>query len=153
MIAFRPLLQADFPLLRCWLSQPAVNRWYGFDDFGAHPSAAQIHAKFGPKLTNPSMHACIIMLDGRSIGYVQTYPQGAGMGLDLFIGEVALHNQGLGTQILRQLTDQIFARTSTLSISVDPAPDNHRAIRAYQKAGFIEVSRTKVACLMVLSRP
>ena len=46
-------------------------------------------------------------------------------------------NKGLGTALVRALVSHLFSDPAVTRIQTDPSPDNHRAIRCYEKAGFI----------------
>jgi aminoglycoside 6'-N-acetyltransferase len=47
---------------------------------------------------------------------------------------------GHGSAIVRQFVEELFAEGAPRVI-IDPHPDNARAIRAYEKAGFREIDR------------
>ncbi len=94
-----------------------------------------------------SVEPLIIELDGKPIGYLQSYdphleddhpyqdqPFGT-LGVDLSIGRPELVGVGHGSAILRQFVDELFAE-GTPRVIIDPDPANTRAIRAYEKAGF-----------------
>ncbi len=75
--------------------------------------------------------------EGQPIGYLQWYVQpNHTAGIDLFIGEAGLLNQGLGSQALRQFVALLIERHDPARIFIDPDPRNRRAIRCYEKAGF-----------------
>ena len=57
-------------------------------------------------------------------------------GLDQFIGEADMLGCGHGSGFIRTFIDQLFAR-GVPRIVIDPSPANPRAIRAYEKAGFV----------------
>jgi aminoglycoside 6'-N-acetyltransferase len=57
-------------------------------------------------------------------------------GIDQFIGEAGLLNQGIGTQAIRQFLALLVARHDPPRIVIDPDPRNRRAIRCYEKVGF-----------------
>ena len=76
---FRPLTEADLPLLWDWLNRPHVAAWWR--------------------------------------------------------GEVSI-DEGLGTAMVRQFTVRLMEDPAVTEIRVDPSPDNGRAIRCYEKAGF-----------------
>lgn len=65
-------------------------------------------------------------------------------------------NKGLGTQLVRALVELLFSDPSVTKIQTDPAPTNLRAIRCYQKAGFVQerliVTPDGPAAYMVQSR-
>src|SRR5690606_15207618 len=89
----------------------------------------------------------IVELDGRPIAYLQSYdphledghpyqdqPFGT-LGIDISIGPPEHVGKGHGSAIVRQFTDMLFEEGCP-RVVIDPHPDNRRAIRAYEKAGF-----------------
>ena len=90
----------------------------------------------------------IVSLDGRPFAYIQDYDPHAwpghhfadlpprSRGIDQFIGEPGLIGQGHGTAFIRAHVERLFAEGAP-AIGTDPDPDNARAIRAYEKAGFV----------------
>jgi len=44
----------------------------------------------------------------------------------------------LGTRLVRALVEILFADPAVTQVQTDPAPNNHRAIRCYEKAGFVQ---------------
>lgn len=137
--AFRPVVAADFPLLRAWRPQPHWVEWWGSvdadDDFPAE-AMADLH-------TAP----WIVEHEGRPLAYAQDYdthawpdhhfvhlPPGA-RGVDQSIGPPDMLGLGHGSAFVRAHCDRLFAAGAP-AIGTDPHPDNARAIRAYGKAGF-----------------
>ena len=57
-------------------------------------------------------------------------------GVDLFIGEPDYWGQGIGTSIMKIITQYLFNKKQAYSIILDPHIDNSRAIRCYEKVGF-----------------
>lgn len=142
---FRPVTPADLPLLERWLSEPHAKEWWG-DDVLA--SLEEIIEAAESIETEP----LIVELDGTPIAYLQVYdphleddhpyqdqPFGT-LGLDVTIGDPALLGKGHGSAMVRQFTDQLLAEGAPRVI-IDPHPENERAIRAYRKAGFLEIDR------------
>jgi aminoglycoside 6'-N-acetyltransferase len=106
---------------------------------------------FEEAMADPHTAAWIVELDGRAIAYAQDYdphawpghhfahlPLGA-RGVDQSIGPAELVGRGHGSAFVRQHCDRLFAKGAP-AIGTDPHPDNARAIRAYQKAGFANAS-------------
>lgn len=56
--------------------------------------------------------------------------------MDLYIGEPDMLDRGHGSALLRRQCDRLFA-AGVPAIGTDPHPDNIRARRAYEKAGFV----------------
>ena len=140
---FRSVIRADFPLLLRWRKAPDVLRWWGaWDDD---------EADFRSQYTNPNIAMWIVEQGGRPFAYIQDYdphawdphhfsylPPGS-RGIDQYIGEPDMLDRGHGTAFLRQHCDRLFAAGAP-AIGTDAHPDNLRARRAYEKAGFTAVS-------------
>ncbi len=107
-------------------------------------------------------------LTGRPIAYLQSYdphleddhpyadqPFGT-LGIDLSIGVPGMVGVGHGPAIVRQFVEELFAEGAP-RVVIDPHPDNARAIRAYEKAGFREIDRRTTiygdAVLMAVDNP
>ncbi len=147
-ITFRPLTTADFPQLLTWLQRPHVAEWWPGDH-----SAATVADEFSEMLDAESTtRASIIVLDGRDIGYIQSYvAMGSGegwwedvhdpgvRGIDQFIGEPDLLNRGIGAMMIRAFVERLFAAPEVTLVQTDPDPTNARAVRCYEKAGFHRV--------------
>jgi aminoglycoside 6'-N-acetyltransferase len=59
--------------------------------------------------------------------------------IDLFIGEIDYWNQGIGTKILSVFVNYLFEQLQAEKIVIDPHADNLRAIRCYEKCGFVKI--------------
>ena len=128
------------PLVRRWLGEPHVVRWWG-----------EAERQFGlvrGDLDEPAMDQFIVVTSGaRPFGYLQCYDpkswdhcsfgmQPAGTrGIDQFIGEADILDCGHGSAFVRSFIDRLLI-VGTPRIVTDPDPANTRAIRAYEKAGF-----------------
>lgn len=135
--AFRPVTTADLSLLRSWLATPEVARWW------PHPD--EQYADLVEHLAGDDMTMLIVSWRDRPFAYVQ-HANAHGWGdftrgfpadaraIDAFIGDPGMIGRGHGSAFLRLLALDLRQRYSALMI--DPAPDNLRAIRAYEKAGF-----------------
>lgn len=137
--ALRTATAEDLPLLGAWLRLPEVRRWWGDPDHEL--------GLLREDLNNPAMTMLLAFHDGRPFGYLQHYdvrawppayfahlPEGA-RAVDMFIGETDMLGGGHGPALLRQVAVQL-RRDGVPAIAIDPSPDNRRAVRAYEKAGF-----------------
>lgn len=137
--AFRAMTADDLPMIRDWLAEPHVAAWWG--------DAAEQFALVAGDLGDPAMKQFIVAADGRPFAYLQCYdpaawPQGglgvqpAGTrGIDQFIGDPAMVDRGHGSAFIRVFVDGLLENGTPRAVT-DPSPDNARAIRAYEKAGF-----------------
>jgi aminoglycoside 6'-N-acetyltransferase len=130
----------DLPLVRHWLGEPHVVRWWGQPD-------QQFDLVKGD-LDEPAMDQFIVTSDARPFGYLQCYdpecwdsflgPQPGGTrGIDQFIGEADMLDRGHGSGFIRSFVDRLLTDGAP-RIVTDPDPANARAIRAYEKAGFLK---------------
>src|SRR5215217_6475260 len=130
---------ADLPMIQRWLETPHVSEWW-------HDAVEQFELVSGD-LGHPDMAQFIVAADTRPFAYLQCYnlsawnvgfgPQPAGTrGLDQFIGEPDMLGCGHGSAFVRAFIEKLFAR-GVPRVVIDPRPNNPRAIRAYEKAGFV----------------
>jgi aminoglycoside 6'-N-acetyltransferase-1b/aminoglycoside 6'-N-acetyltransferase-2 len=165
-VTLRPMTADDLPLLHAWLRRAHVRQWWGDEAF---ETLASVAAKYLPRvLREDNVTPWIAMLGATPIGYCQAYvvagddfwpdeTDPGARGCDQFLGEDQLLGRGLGTELVRVLAETIFRDPAVTKIQTDPAPDNARAIRCYEKAGFrpLRVVHTPdgAALLMIQERP
>lgn len=146
LVTFRPLTTGDLPTLADWLSRPHVAEWWD-----SPVTLAEVEEEYGPVIagTVPT-RAFLALAEGEEIGFIQSYsPAGfhdhgwwldehdpGVRGIDQFLAHAEQLNQGLGTIMVRAFLAQVFADPAVTRVQTDPAPDNPRAIRCYEKAGF-----------------
>ena len=139
---FRPVTERDLPLLSRWLNEPHMREWWDEPE--------KELAEIREHMDSISVEPLIVEFDGKPIGYLQSYdphleddhpyadqPFGT-LGLDLSIGVPELVGKGHGSALLSQFVDELFEE-GTPRVVIDPHPTNARAIRAYEKAGFMPV--------------
>jgi aminoglycoside 6'-N-acetyltransferase len=139
MYEFRPMTPDDLPLLKRWLAAPHVVQWWG-------NTPEQFELVRGD-LEVEAMDQYVVTTNDRPFGYLQCYdpmvwpdnglgahPAGT-RGIDQFIGEPDLLERGHGSAFIRIFIERLLKAGSPRVIT-DPDPNNHRAIRAYEKAGF-----------------
>ena len=127
----RPVVDADLALVAGWRARPHVTEWWGEPD--VEPEA--------DKLADPNIDLWLVAHAGRPFAFIQDYrvhawdphpfrylPDGA-RGLDLFVGEPDMLDQGHGQAFLRQHVEALFARgvpagvtTHTLRTCAPAAP-------------------------------
>jgi aminoglycoside 6'-N-acetyltransferase len=138
---FRAVTPADLPLLARWRAQPHVRQWWG-------PPEVEEAAE---TLTDLRVAMWIVEHDGRPLAYAQDYsphdwadhpfahlPAGS-RGIDQYIGEPHMLDRGHGSAFIRPHVERLFDEGAP-AVGTDPHPDNARAIRAYEKAGFSTAS-------------
>jgi RimJ/RimL family protein N-acetyltransferase len=148
MCTFRKLDESDLELLFNWLQQPHVKEWW--DDGDDTIEKVRVHYSQEADIVN----RYILLKENQPIGYFQSYPEADNViGIDQFIGELSFINRGHGTEAVMNFTNLVKESDQPRAIIVDPDPENHRAIRCYEKAGFryqelVVGVDGKQACLM-----
>lgn len=61
--------------------------------------------------------------------------------LDIWIGEPAYRGQGHGAEMMRLAAARCFADPAVTAIVIDPLASNARALRFYERLGFVVVER------------
>jgi aminoglycoside 6'-N-acetyltransferase len=137
---FRPMSAGDLSLVKDWLARPHVVEWWGDPD-----------EQFGlvsGDMNEPAMDQYIVSTQQAPFGYLQCYrltdwnicfgsqPDGT-RGIDQMIGLPEMVGQGHGSGFIREFIEDLLAN-STPRVVVDPDPENARAVRAYEKAGFVK---------------
>jgi aminoglycoside 6'-N-acetyltransferase len=137
--AFRAMTADDLPTIRDWLAQPHVAAWWGDPE--------EQFALVSGDLGEAAMSQFIVVIADRPFAYLQCYdsaawpdgglgPQPNGTrGIDQFIGDPAMVERGHGSAFIGVFVDDLL-RNGVPRAVTDPNPDNARAIRAYEKAGF-----------------
>ena len=133
--------RADYLAMQDWFAEPELQEFVCCDekDEGIVP-LERIEEKYGGRVkAQKDVFPFFILSDSRPIGFIQYYMMDADtIGLDMWIGVKAERNKGYGTDALRQMVDLIHARHPWVtSIFIDPEIANKRAVRCYEKAGFI----------------
>lgn len=162
-IQFRPVTLADLTMLGEWMERPHWREWWGdpSEELGYVREMIE-----GRDSTRPFL----ILLGGEPAGYIQVWrmadamvepwlteapwlyqmPEGA-VGVDLSLAEAQNLNRGIGTAVLKRFV-AMLRDEGCKEIWIDPDPENIRAVRAYEKAGFRPVpgiADATGACLLM----
>ena len=139
---FRAMTADDLPLVRRWLEQPHVMEWWG-------DTNEQFELVSGD-LEVEAMDQFIVVLDDRPFAYIQCYDPWCGRSTawERTPGErEASTSSSASPTWSTAATDRPSSvpsssacwPTARRASSPIPTPDNARAIRAYEKAGFEKV--------------
>lgn len=142
---FVPLKESDIPLLHEWLNRKHVaDRWDG------PQSIEEVGGRYGLLINSTTVFPHLVYFNDTPFGYIQSYnafnssggwwtdqPEGT-WGVDQFIADEKFLGLGLGSEFVKAFTDELLKRAEVKKIITDPAPENAFAIRAYEKAGFIQ---------------
>jgi RimJ/RimL family protein N-acetyltransferase len=161
---FRPLTTADLPLLHAWIHRPHVAEWWG-----EPASAEDVAREVGAAIESSVLRPFLAYLDDVPIAFIQAYVVMTGdpewwpdetdpgaRGIDQFLANASDLGKGLGSELVAQFVARLFADPAVTKVQTDPSPENARAIRAYEKAGFRAVGQVDTpdgpALLMVIRR-
>lgn len=149
---FPPLTEADLALVRRWLLEPHVSRWWQDPPRATYPDDEL--EKYRRRIVGDDADPTVLFFirhRGRPIGFIQCYriddydEYGRALaldvpsaGIDLFIGEPESIGKGHGPALIRVfLREIVFARYDVAECVIGPSVKNLSAIRAYEKAGFV----------------
>ena len=149
-VTLRLMTERDLPMLHVWLNRPHIVEWWGGEE--ERPTFDEVPEHYLPRvMAEKSVTPFIAMLGKEPIGYAQSYVAlGSGdgwwedetdpgvRGIDQSLANPLHLNKGLGTKLVRALVELLFSDPAVTKIQTDPAPNNHRAIRCYEKAGFVQ---------------
>jgi aminoglycoside 6'-N-acetyltransferase len=142
----------DYKLMAKWLTTAELLDYY---EGRSNPFCLdKVIKKYAPRAKGEeAVIPCIIEHKEKPIGYVQYYcvdPDEYNVGdniniknyirphgMDLFIGETDNWNKGVGTIVVKSLISYLFENENADIILIDPQTWNERAIRCYEKSGFI----------------
>lgn len=154
MITWRKLTEDDFPLLRHWLLQPHVARWWNHET-----SVEAVERDFGPvaRGEEPS-EDLLVFEDGEPVGLVQRsrygdYPEyldeltpvlavdRESVSVDYLVGDPDRCGHGLGPRIISAVIAATWAEyPAAPSVVVPVAAANRASWRALEKAGLTRVA-------------
>ncbi len=132
----RPATDDDVDRLVAWHSDPEVSRYWDDETF--------TRDEIRERLARTEVDPWIVEADGEPVGYLQSWweeDEPRRGGLDGFLVPAA-RGRGLMPDAARALAQRLVD-DGWEYVTVDPYEWNERAIRAWAKAGFVEVERGK----------
>jgi aminoglycoside 6'-N-acetyltransferase-1b/aminoglycoside 6'-N-acetyltransferase-2 len=146
---FNPLVESNLPLMCDWLNSPHLQEWWREGEITLDAVCEKYLSRINNKDTAIPYLA---ILNGKPEGFIQYYSvtegnpnwwpdePGPGVyGIDTFIGDYNKLSRGFGTAMVKDFISFLFNELNANEVLVDPRPDNFRAIRCYEKAGFKQV--------------
>jgi len=146
-VRFDPVTAAHMDLLEDWLKRPHWREWWGDPETELSYIRDMIEGR-------DTSRPFIFHIDNEPLGYIQHWfighhqteewttdnpwlaelPSDA-IGVDLSIADPDRLSKGIGSHVLRTFANGLVA-DGWQTIIIDPDPENKRAVRAYEKAGF-----------------
>lgn len=151
-LVIRKMKKKDFSIMAQWLSTKAVLEFFG--DVNSPFTIQQVKQKYSPRIDGQvPIHPYIVEVNGEPIGFMQHYQLTQEVqteygypltlnvqGIDQLIGNPALYNKGIGTAMVKRFLIHLNT-LATARVVLDPAISNPRAIRCYEKCGFVKVKK------------
>jgi aminoglycoside 6'-N-acetyltransferase len=129
LTAVRPAGEEDADLLVRWHGDPEVARFWDDETF--------TREEMLERLARADVDSFIVEEGDRPVGYLQTWREGDAGGLDMFLIPGA-RGRGLGPDAARAVATDL-KRRGWPRVTVDPYTWNDAAVRAWRKAGFVDV--------------
>ncbi len=136
-VRLRPVLPEDVPVLAAILAEPDVTRWWpGYD-------AARVEEE----LLSADAETTVWVIEARPdraappvvVGAIQAWEEPneeyRHAGIDLFLATSA-QGRGFGPAAIFAVARWLIGHRGHHRLTIDPAADNERAIRAYASLGF-----------------
>ena len=92
------------------------------------------------RLARPDVTPYLVVEAGTPVGYLQVWGDAEQGGLDMFLVPTA-RGRGLGPDAAGAMARHLVEERGWARVTVDPYLWNVHAVRAWRKAGFIEVSQ------------
>lgn len=145
--------EADLRQHLKWMTDPdTMKYWDGMTVHYTYSMILEMYRDHQEEGVTP----CFVELNGKPIGYIQfcVIPDAEGyecpeeewakyfvpgeqiIGIDMFIGDTACRDRGIGTEMLSLLGNALFEKYGAGALVVDPKTHNARAIACYHKCGF-----------------
>ncbi|MDO9409494.1 GNAT family N-acetyltransferase [Patulibacter sp.] len=130
-VRLRPVARGDAPVLRGFLDEPAVGRWW------PQPPADEDFP-----FDEPDLVVLAIEVAGEVAGLIQfaeeLEPDYRHASIDVVLG-TAFHGRGLGPDAVRTVVRHLILDRGHHRITIDPTVANERAVAAYRRVGFRDV--------------
>jgi aminoglycoside 6'-N-acetyltransferase len=128
LTSLRPAGSDDVDRLVAWHADPDVARYWDGETF--------TRRQMEERLEREDVEAWIVEEATEPIGFLQVHPEG----LDMFLIPAA-RGRGLGPDAARAMAEHLVRERGRERVTVDPYAWNESAVRAWERAGFVEVSR------------
>lgn len=128
LTALRPAGAHDVDRLVAWHAEPEVARFWDDETFS--------RTQMKERLAREDVEAWIVEEAGEPVGYLHAHETG----LDMFLIPSA-RGRGLGPDAARAMAEHLLHEHGREQVTADPYAWNEGAVRAWERAGFVEISR------------
>jgi aminoglycoside 6'-N-acetyltransferase len=130
MTSVRPANDDDADMLVAWHEDPEVARYWDGETF--------TRDEMRERLARPDVESFVVEEGSIPVGYLQVWHEGRESGLDMFLVPEA-RGRGLGSDAARAVASRLLAAGRCSRVTVDPYVWNEPAVRAWRRAGFVDV--------------
>lgn len=162
-LAFRRLTVDDLRMVRGWLNEPRVNRWYR----GKPWSPEDVEEKYRPRIEGDQpTKVYVVSIGGAEIGLIQSYwirdypeydrairGEPGWMGVDFLIGDPRFRGRGIGSRMIREFVEtRVFGEEGARACVSGPALGNEASIRSLERAGFVRLREANKEIILIRER-
>ena len=140
LVALRGVERADLEQVRRWWDNAEATRYM---ETGSRPATETALEAFYKLATDASNAVVFVIVDkatqkpvGTS-GLYEIFWPGRRAEFRILIGEPSVFDKGYGTEATRLTVEYAFIRLNMEVVHLGVNSDNVRAVRAYEKAGFV----------------
>ena len=138
-VRLRPAAPADVDVLVALFAEPVVLTWWFAHD----------RAKVAKLIAQDDQFGWVIEVEGDVLGWIQAGEDDddeyRSAWIDIAVTSAA-HGTGVALDALRTVMAFLTEERGHHRITIDPDPDNTRAVRAYEKVGFRRVGVMRHYC-------
>jgi len=137
-VRLRPLEERDLPTCVVWMADREVTRWLAA--VGEPPTLEEERAWYERRRLDPeSVMWGIETTDGRLVGNVELRltPAARRAEMGIVVGDKSQWSKGYGTDTVRLVLEYAFGELDLNRIELTTDEENARAIRCYEKCGFV----------------
>lgn len=143
LTSLAPTTEGDLALLAEWFADPDFVEHWG----GARLTRQEVAAKYVGR-RRPMVESFLVLAQDVPVGYAQYWcADTTEGGIDMVLAREA-QGRGLGPDAARALVTYLLDILGWRRVTVDPLMTNHRAVRAWEKAGFRPVSLDGATVIM-----
>ncbi len=135
-VTLRLARDSDAEAIAEWTSTPEVFAFWGGRALEIEEALAKYTGRRAPEVIS-----YVICEQGCPVGYLQAWQQAGRYGLDMFIASEA-QGRRIGPRAAQALAGELTT-AGWVPLTVDPAVDNIRAIKAWRAAGFRETGELR----------
>lgn len=140
-IILRPAIEDDIDLLRYWDSKPHVlasdpNDYWGWEEDLSKPQPFWREQLIAELDRDPIGFLQIIDPFHEDTHYWGNIDKNL-LAIDIWIGEEENLGKGYGTEMMQLAFEKCFTNSEVKAILIDPLTSNKRAIKFYERLGFI----------------